>query len=244
MSKFLKAFAMPILTALCGAVGAGLQVWLLGTVDEKGLLAGGHIGQILLWILSIGVTAGLLFLTRPLVHGPKYSFNFPPSFIGGIGAMVAAAGVAFTAATMLLSKGDMLTTLTALAGFAGTICLVLSGTGRWKGMRMNVIVHSVVCVFFLLLLICQYRMWSSEPELQRYVFQLIATVLLMIGVYQRACFDGAMGSRKSYAFFRLTGAYFCFLAIPGSDLWLLYLTALVWSLTDLCNLTPMNQKGR
>lgn len=244
MNKFLKAYRLPVLATLCGAVGAGLQTWLLSTADQKGLLATGHIAQILLWIMSIGVPVGMLLLTRSLIQAPKYSFNFPPSFIGGVGAMVAAAGVSFVAATMLLRKGDILTTLTALIGFASTVCLVLSGCGRWKGVRMNVIIHSVVCAFFLLLLIYQYRLWSSEPEMQRYVFQLMATVCLMIGAYQRACFDGAMGSRSGYAFFRLAGAYFCFVAIPGSDIWFLYLTALVWSVTDLCNLTPMNQKGR
>ena len=244
MNKFLKAFGLPILTFVCGAAGAGLQVWSLETADEKGLLASGHIAQILLWVLSIGILVALFFLTRPLVQAPKYSFNFPPSIIGGSGAVVAAVGVLLTSVDMLLNRGDLLTSLTATLGLICAVSLALSGYSRWQGKRLNVLLHSVVCVYFLLLLICQYRLWSAEPQLQTYVFQLLATVFLMIGAYQRACFDGRMGSRRSYALFRLAGAYFCFAAIPGSQIWFLYLAAMIWSVTDLCNLTPMTRKGR
>lgn len=244
MNKFLKAFGLPILTFLCGAAGAGLQMWLLGTADEKGLLVSGHIAQILLWILSLGILGMLLYFTRPLVQAPKYSFNFPPSLIGGIGAAVAAVGILIASVDMLLDGGDGLILLTAVIGVAAAVALVLSGYGRWQGKPINVVLHCAVCVYFLLLLICQYRLWSAEPQMQTYVFQLLATIFLMVGAYQRACFDGAMGSRKSYAFFRLSGAYFCFVAIPGSEIRFLYLAAMLWSVTDLCNLTPMTRKGR
>lgn len=244
MNKFLKAFGLPILTFVCGAAGAGLQVWSLGTADEKGLLASGHIAQILLWILSIGILVALFFLTRPLVQAPKYSFNFPPSIIAGIGAAVAAVGVLLTSVDMLLRGGDILTSLAVVIGLLCAVSLALTGYSRWQGKRLNVLLHSIVCVYFLILLVYQYRLWSAEPQLQTYVFQLLATVFLMVGAYQRACFDGSLGNRKSYAFFRLAGAYFCFAAIPGSEIWFLYLAAMVWSVTDLCNLTPMTRKGR
>lgn len=244
MNKFLKAFGLPVLTFVCGVAGAGLQSWSLRTANENGLLASGHIAQILLWILSIGLLAALFFLTRPLVQAPKYSFNFPPSVIGGIGAAVGAVGVLITSVHLLLAGGDILTLLTAVVGLICAVCLALSGYSRWQGKRLNVLLHSAVCIYFLLLLVYQYRLWSAEPQLQTYVFQLLATVFLMIGSYQRACFDGSMGSRRSYAFFRLSGAYFCFAAIPGSEIWFLYVAAMIWSVTDLCNLTPMNRKGR
>lgn len=244
MNKTLNAFVLPCLTFLCGGAGALLQNWYLGTADEKGLLAGGHIAPILLWLLTAVTLGVLLLFTRPLQQAPKYSYNFPPSILGGIGAAVAAAGVFITSADMLISRGDTLLTMTAAVGLAAAVSLALSGYSRFQGKPMNVLLHSAVCVYFLLLLVCQYRLWSGEPQLQTYVFQLLATVFLMIGAYQRACFDGAMGSRKGYAFFRLAGAYFCFVAIPGSESWFLYLAALIWSVTDLCNLTPMTRKGR
>lgn len=244
MNKFLKAFGLPALTFVCGAVGAALQLWSLGTADEKGLLASGHIFQILLWILTVALLGTLFFLTRPLAQAPKYSFNFPPSIIAGIGGAVAAVGVLLTSLDTILGSGDPLSSLTAAVGLICAVSLALSGYSRWQGKRLNVVLHSVVCVYFLLLLICQYRLWSAEPQLQVYIFQLLATIFLMLGAYQRACFDGHMGNRKSYAFFRLAGAYFCFVAIPGSEIWFLYLAAMIWSVTDLCNLTPMTQEGR
>lgn len=244
MKKTLKAFVLPVLTFLCGGAGALLQNWYLGTADEKGLLAGGHIAPILLWILTAFTLSVLLLFTRPLQQAPKYSFNFPSSILGGIGAAVAAVGVFITSVDIILTGSDTLLLMTAAVGLTAAASLALSGYGRWQGKPVNILLHSAVCVYFLLLLVCQYRMWSGEPQLQTYVFQLLATVFLMVGAYQRACFDGAMGSRKSYAFFRLAGAYFCFVAIPGSESWFLYAAALLWSVTDLCNLTPMTRKGR
>jgi hypothetical protein len=244
MIKHLKAFALPALTFVCGGIGAFLQNRYLSITDAKGLLSGDAILPLLLWILTVVTLGFLLIFTRPLHQAPKYSYNFPPSLLGGIGATVAAVGVLLCSVDIILNPSDSLLMITAAVGLVAAAALVLSGFSRWQGKPVNVLLHSAVCLYFLLLLVCQYRMWSGEPQLQTYVFQLIATVCLMIGAYQRACFDGAMGSRKNYAFFRLAGAYFCFVAIPGSNCWYLYLTTLIWSVTDLCNLTPMTRKGR
>lgn len=236
----LLILAVPV----CGIVASLLQAWFFSTTDAKGLPAAGHISQILVWILTATVAAFLGWLTRPFLQAPKYSFNFPASVIAAIGMILAAFGILSTAVTQLLGGGDTLGKVTAWIGIVSAGALALSGYSRWTGKQPNVLTHCVTALYFLMLLVSQYRMWSAEPQLQLYCFQVLASVCLMIATYQRACFDGDMGHRRSYAFFRLAGCYCCLAALPGSEFFLLYLTAGIWCLTDLCNLTPMPQEGR
>ena len=244
MNKFLKNWGLPLTVLLWGGVASLFQYWCLGTVDQRGLLLRGHISQILSWIVTAGVLGLLFFVTRPLAQAPKYSFNFPVSLVGGIGSILAAVGILLSAYKLLNTFSDNLTTITVYGSVLAAAALILSGFGRIQGKQWNILPHCVVCLWFLLLLICQYRQWSAEPQMQLYAFQLLATVFLMVGTYQRACFHAEMGNRQSYTFFRLAGAYFCMAALPGSEFWLFYLCAAIWSATDLCNLTPIHQEGR
>ncbi len=244
MKKHLKTWFLPLLVLACGILGALLQLWCLSTADDKGLLLQGHISQVLTWILTAGVLGAVFYFTRPLVQAAKYSFNFPASLISGLGSTVGAVGILVSSIGMLLHQGDTLSLAAAIVSLLAAAALALSGYGRLHGKRMNVLLHCTVCVYFLLLLICQYRQWSAVPQLQLYAFSLLATVFLALGTFQRACFDGWMGKRQAYAFFRLAGVYFCLAALPGAENWLLYLCCAVWSVTDLCNLTPIQGKGR
>ncbi len=244
MNKFMKTWALPLLCLVCGLLGSLLQLWSLSTVDDRGLLLRGHISQTLSWLLTAGVLGLLFFFTRPLVEAPKYSYNFPVSLLGGLGSIVGAVGILLTFFHLLPSGQDPLTQTTAYLSLLAASALVLSGYGRLWDQQFGILPHCAVCLWFLLLLICQYRQWSAQPQLQLYAFQLLATVFLMVSSFQRACFHAEMGSRRSYAFFRLAGIYFCLAALPGSEFWPLYLCAALWSVTDLCNLTPVHQEGR
>jgi hypothetical protein len=52
----------------------------------------------------------------------------------------------------------------------------------------------------MLRLICQYRIWSSEPQLMLYCYPLLATVCIVMSSYQSAAFDGNLGARRPHAF--------------------------------------------
>ncbi len=238
------AWAAPLLALACGGLGAVLQNWSFANVDDKGLLLRGHISQTLVWLLTAAVIALVYCFARLLRHTPRYTDSFPPSLLSGMGCVLGAVGVLFAGGKLYLQHGDDLTVTTALAGLLAGAALLRAGWCRFRGRQGTVLLHGAVCLFYLLLLICQYRQWSAEPQLQLYAFQLLATVFLMVGTFQRAGFDGDMGNRKSYVFFRLVGIFFCVTAIPGSDIWAAYLYAAVWSATDLCDLTPGPAEGR
>ena len=113
MKNILKSTNLPWITLACGGVGLLLQLWLLGTADEKGFVASGHISGILLWILTAGVLALLLLLTRDLQEANKFSFNFPASDVGALGSLVGALGLAVSSVAELAQWEDAVATAAA-----------------------------------------------------------------------------------------------------------------------------------
>lgn len=240
MRKYFSPTKLPIFAAGAGLLGMLLRFWLLADgIDRDGLLICTHPANIIGWILT-ALAVGLIFFgTRRLLSAAKYEFNFPASGIGGIAIALGALGILVCAITTLGSKQDAL----ALAcGILGLICAIILGYTawcRWKGKRYSVVFHGMVCLFFMIFLLCRYRSWSANPQLQDYCFQLLGGVCLLIGTYHRTCFDGNTGNRRSLSLFRLLAVYFCLLAIPGTKDWFFYLTGALWSLGDLCSLVPM-----
>ena len=239
--KFLKNHILPLLAVVGGVAVLFLRLSHLATVDAKGLLASGHIAGILAGVLTLLIPAVLLW--RSLVLPKDQACDFPASATATLGYCAAAFGIGYTAPTLLLNQPDNLLPIAGFVGIVAAVALVLLASFRWQGLRANVLYYGAVCLFFMLLLICQYRMWSSEPQLQLYGCSLLATVCLMIGSYHRACFDGKLGLLRMFTFFRSAGIFFCLAAIPGSIFWVLYLTGAIWSLADLLNLTREPQEG-
>lgn len=239
MKNIFKSTNLPWIILTCGGVGLLLQLWLLGTADEKGLLASGHISEILLWILTCGVLALLLLLTRDLQEANKYSFNFPASNVGALGCLVGALGLAVSSVAELSQWGDMIAVAAAVCGVASAAALVFLAQCRRKGQRPNSLFHILICIYMAFRLISLYRHWSSDPQLQDYCFQLLATICLMLAAYHRADFDTGTGNRRSYAFFALAAVYLCCLSLTSWAEVPFYLGCGAWMVTDLCSLRPL-----
>ena len=245
MEKLLKPANLPLITAATGAVGLLLRLLLFSaTVDSSGYLVAGHPAQAILWVLTAAVLLALFLGTRSLQEGNKYSFNFPPSLVGAVGCLLGAASFAITSGVELTVYTDTMTVLTSLLGFASAVCLGFIGYRRWMGKRTNFLLHTAICLYLMMRLVCQYRHWSSDPQMLDYCFQLLATVFLMLAGYHRAAFAVNRGSRHSYVFFHLSAVYFCLVSLIGSESIVFYLGAGAWMLTDLCNLSPMPSSKR
>lgn len=239
MKNILKSTNLPWITLACGGVGLLLQLWLLGTADEKGFVASGHISGILLWILTAGVLALLLLLTRDLQEANKFSFNFPASDVGALGSLVGALGLAVSSVAELAQWEDAVATAAAVFGVACAVTLVFLAQCRRKGQRPNSLFHVLICIYMAFRLISLYRRWNSDPQIQDYCFQLLATICLMLAAYYRANFDAGMGNRRSYAFFNLAAVYLCCLSLTSWAQVPFYLGCGAWMVTDMCNLRPL-----
>lgn len=244
MKNILKHQNLPWLTLFCGGIGLLLRLWLLSTENEKGFIARGHISEILLTALTILFLGVLYLASRGLVQGNKYPFNFPASLVGGIGAAIAAVGVAVTSVAELTAQLEKLELICALVGLVTAAALLFVAHSRWKGLHPSMIFHTLICGWLILRLICLYRSWSSDPQLEDYCYQLLALVFAMISVYHRATFDANFGNRCGHAFFSLACVYCCCLSMGGPDGIVLYLCLGIWQFTDLCRLTPMPRRYR
>ncbi len=242
MKQYLKHENLPWLALLSGILGLLLRLWLLSTENDKGFITRWHISEILLLVLTAGFLAVLFFATRSLVQGSKYGFNFPASQIGGLCAALAAVGIALVSATELMAAAATLERVCWMAGLPAAGCLAFAAHSRWKGLHPSMLFHTFLCVWLILVLVCQYRRWSADPQLENYCYQLFALVFAMISSYHRATFDANFGKRGSYAFFSLGCVYFCLLSMAGPQDILLYLCLGIWQATDLCRLTPMPRR--
>lgn len=239
MKSILKPQNLPWITSACGGIGLLLRLWLLVSADSSGFLPVWHISEILLWLLTAAVIGLLLYATRNLTQAAKYRFNFPPSLPGGIGAWLGALGIGGSSLVELLTGSDTLTAVTGVLGLITAAVLVFLGNCRRRGTHPSSVFHTVICVYMLVRLICQYRHWSSDPQLQDYCFQILAIVCLMLAAYHRATFCANFGKRRPYAFFNLAAVYFCCLALPGWENTAFFLGCGIWMFTDTCSLIPM-----
>ena len=239
MNRIFKEKNLPLIVALAGIIGWGLQLWLLSTADEKGFVTFGHISQILLLLLTVAVLGGILWLTRNLQEAAKYHFNFPPSSLGFGGLLVGALGFFVDSMTRFAQRPEATGMFIALLGLACTLCIVYLAACRRDGLRPNSLFYVFLCFYLALRLIGMYRFWSGDPQVEDYAFPLLATAFLMLTCYYRAMFNAGMGKRRLYMIFNLMTLYFCLLSLTELENVAFYLGCGAWMMMEPCNLTPL-----
>ena len=209
MKKILNPTNLPWFVLAAGAMGIALRLWLLYTgMDENGLWVSGHPAVILVWLLTVATVALVIVECLPLVEAPKYTFNFPPSPIDAAGEGLLGLGILAASILTLMDSTDLLPSVTAIVGFLSAGLLGLCAFYRWKGTQPLFLWRSLVCIFWVLRLVSLYQRWSPEPQLQSYVFQLLANVCMMLSFYQRTAFDANYGNRRAHTIYHLSAIFF------------------------------------
>lgn len=228
---------LPVFTLIAGVIGFILRFILLRTqVDAQGLLAANHPLSILLYVLTACTLAVLALCVLPLKADPRrYRRMFRMSIRPAFGCMFAGIGVLLSGLQQILRQRDLLTMITILMAFVAVLCFAFLGYARQKGTRPHYLVHTGIVVYLMLHLVCQYRVWSPEPQLSLYFFQLLACVFLMLTAYQAVCLDIHKGDRRLYVFFNQAALFFCCLSLTDS-LRYFYLGMGIYCATNLCTL--------
>lgn len=234
-----KTARLPYFTLGAGALGFVLRLWLMSTADSHGLLPPNHPANTLVWLLSGVFIIFLLFGCRSLLSANKYSFNFPAFLPGCIGTGLMAAGILICSLTELSAAADNISRAVAILGLLCVPVLGFLAHCRFKGAHPSYFFHALISIYLLLRLVSLYRQWSSDPQLQDYAFQLLATVFLMLASYHRITFDANIGSRRHYTFFALGAVFFCITALPHCDSAAFFIAGAAWMFTNLCSLLPM-----
>ena len=243
MNKIIHYKYLPCLIPVLGSIAMALQFLTMRTVDEKGLVTSGHFGHILAWVIAVIATALVCLCVLKLKGSNRYRANFPASLIGAIGSFVLAAGIGISL-IFYASGSDILAILWRIVGVLAIPSLVFTGICRMNGKQPEFFFHGAVCLFFALHLVCCCRVWSSETQLARYGFALLASIGLMLTGYYHSAFVAGIGTRRMQLFTGLMTGFFCLAAIPGSGNPVLYLTGAAWALTNLCVLTPRKRRPR
>lgn len=234
MNLNLKYNQMPLFALMSGILGALLRFWLYATgIDESGLLVPIHFAGVVLTLLCVATIGIILWVCRNFPGQGKYSVQYPACTWGGIGAFAGSIGLVLTSMLELVRKEAFFATLTGVFGLVAAVALLFTGLCRLKGLRPHWGFHSVVCLYFVIRLISRYQIWSSDPQLADYCFQLLATVCAMLFSYHRASLDAKAARRRRLVILGLLGGFLCCLSVTASDAPLLYAGLAVWMLTNL-----------
>ena len=220
--------------ALGGVIAMLLRFWFLRTgIDDRGLLSTGHLGSILSYVLCFGLPVAFFVL----LNKEEQSVCFSATPLSAAGYFILTIGLG-VAAWKLISSTTLVLHLAAGAfGIIGAICALVAGIYAIRGFKTHPLFFCPGALFFACFLFCRYQQWSGEPEMQRYVFQLLAAALSMITLYQRSAFSVNMATGKSYLLWSRAALLMCLAAIPGSQLPVLWLATAVFFVLDGCEET-------
>ena len=201
--------------------------------DARNLLPESHPAQIALWVLTAAVL--LVILPAFRMVSPEGSGRFfGRSMAAALGHILLAAGILLTVAGYPPAMAGPLGQLWKLLGVVSAPLLVYGGFSRALGKRPSFLSYVAVSVFFALHLVCHYRAWCSDPQLQNYVFAFTGSLgLMMFSYYQGAACVG-LGNCRLQLLSGLLSVYLCLASLPACRYAFLYLTGALWALTSLC----------
>lgn len=227
---------LPWLSLGAGVLGAGLYLLFSAAgTDDRGLLPGSHPLLVLLYILMAVVPALLFFSLRRLTDTPAYGKLFPSNKLSFIGCIAGSVGILINTIYTCTQTLSALTALAVILSGFSVACLLFVGWFRLKLLRPHYIFHSIVAIYLVLELVSAYQTWNTQPQLQIYLPQLTALILLMLTAYHRAALDAGTGRRRDFAFCNLAAIFFCCLAVAGNR-WPFFLGMAAWCFTNQCSL--------
>ena len=221
-----RSTILPFFTVGAGGLGLALRIWLYSGTDEKGLLPAGHPADYALFLLS-ALTVGILFLsTRKLM--PRKVSKAHLRIMDT--AAYALAGLCLILTAVLKLSGSMIRLAWAAvaAALVGGLILLLMAVMRFFRKRSPYWVNAVITVALMLNTVAQCQVWGAQPQLQEYLFPLLASVFLILSAYEKTKFTAKQGNAKTLAFFSQCALFFCWVSL-NTDHWLLYFGMMLWS---------------
>ena len=242
MKRSLTNKLLPWLAPVLGLLGSAAMraVYAFGT-DEKGLILPFHISTLAVYALTAAMAVGLLLLIRDMEDTSGYRRLFPDSRLAAVGTLCAAIGILVTVVESLTAMDEPVRIISGLLKIIAGIALIYLARCRWKNLRGSFLAWAAATAYMLLRIMFEYRSWSTQPELLRYLFPLLASVCMVLAVYHRMAFCVKMGSRTQFLFFSQFGAFCCLLAFATTPA-PFYLGMAIWAMTDRCSLKIVKSK--
>lgn len=221
------------LAALVMGLACQIGRWTLyrTAVDATGLLTAGtplEWGSYALSILAIG-----LFAAAVGKMGETEASSEP--ILAGLGQLIGGLGLGWTAVRYSGEMPGLLGILWKILGIAAAICLLWSALQTVQKKTPHFLALLAPCLFWLVHLIDNYRGWSGQPQLQSYLFALLATMAMALFTYYTAAEAVGMGKPRLRVFSGLSAGYLCLAAmLPGPEkTQLLFFTSALWAISCL-----------
>lgn len=234
------AFLLPvILVGFVAQLLRRLLYWV--AVDEKNLLVSNHPLEIALWI---AVLTGAILVVAALwkAKGMEIPEENSPALVPALGHGVMAGVILMMLLGDDFRSGETVSLVQKVLGIVCVPGLVWNGICRVRGKTPCFLFHGAVSLFLLMHLICQYRMWSANPQLQDYVFDMLAGAALTLFGYYCAADSAGMGNRLMQLATGLMGMMLSIVALSGTDYPALFVGGAIWAATNLHALTPRTEK--
>lgn len=222
-------------------------------IDDRGLLIAGNLPGLLLWAVGIAFVLFLRFSLRTIGGDGSYADNFPPCMLSG-GLMIAAGAllscmlpqlelVGSTALPAVSGMSALVQQITAAAmGIlprAASVSMSILGLLRMYGKRPWPVFSGIICLFYMLMLVSNYRLWSANPNLHHYAYQLLAHVLLMLSAFHRLSCDAGVIQRRKLLATGLSAAVCACAAMSMDFLPGFFLASGLWAAGSMCNVAVL-----
>ena len=238
-------------TVLAGLSSLALHRYMMDNCfDEKGLLISWNLPMWFMLTIALIFLVGMTLLLRTLGGNGTYEDNFPRDIFSGV-LMIAAGAAMFwcavrhntaaapdvqtlgntwtSAISQLTERGKM------ILPWLAAISMAALGLYRIQGKHPSVWLSGIVCLNYMLTLVSDYRLWSADPQIQDYAYQLLAEVLLMLCSFHRTSCDGGILQRKKLIFTAM-GAAFCSTASLSIGFRRpFFLASILWALGCICS---------
>ena len=242
MNPAVKPKLMKPLLGAAGVLGLVLRavLYTAGT-DRKGLLIRGYWAGTGIWALTAAMVLVLYLWCHRLAGSKYYRKTFPASFFSAAGAILAA--LSFILSPVAQVPSPVFGKIEPVLRFAAAAALLWISFCRFRGSTPFFLLHCTVCMYLALRLVCQYRIWSADPQIQNYAFYLGAHVALMITAYQLAAFDAGFGNHSRLWFFGLAGIYLSMISLIGSSEPFFLVCCIIWIWSSLCPTSLRKHRG-
>lgn len=239
MKLAVKPNLMKALIGASGILGLVLRsVLYTAGVDRKGLLVTGYWSGTAVWLLTSAVALILLLWCRRLTG----AHAFPASPFAAAGA--ALAGIALVLCPVAQVPSPVFAILEPVLRYAAAASLMAVSYYRFRRKQPFFLLHCCVCLYLALRLVCQYRVWSADPQIQNYAFYLGAHVALMVTAYQFAALDAGLGSLGKLWGAGLAAVYLSTVSIAGSEEPFFLICFALWIVSNLSHPSAKSPKNQ
>lgn len=168
-------------------------------------------------VLAICALA-LVFMSRDLVKRSEYESCFSSGLLELLVSVAAALLLLIGNAMKLMQNPAGTNLLVCFLGIIATLCIAVTAAERYRGVKPMLALHIIPCLYLVVKLIFDFRIWSVDPDITDYCFNLFASISAMCATYHMGgfCFDE--GNRQLTAFWCLVSVIFSAVASANATL--------------------------